>query len=218
MNQIKHPLRILAVAALALAPAAAPLTTPALAQSAAPAGDMALAVAALRSISTMQAAFTQTDRNGRQLSGTLTLKRPGKIRFQYQPGIPFLIVSDGTALTFIDYEVRQVQRWPIRNSPLGALLDPNRDIARYGTLQPTNDANVISIEVRDRGHPEFGVMTMVFVRQPAAPGGLQLASWVALDSQNQRTTVRLSNHRYGQAVADSTFRYNDPRQSGPRSR
>ena len=48
------------------------------------------------------------------------------------------------------------------------------------------------------------------------PGGLQLASWVALDSQNQRTTVRLSGHRYGLAVADSAFRYNDPRTQGPR--
>ncbi len=217
-----HPFRILAGgAAIAMAAlVAAPLTGPANAQAQAnaPTGDLAQAVAALRAISTMQASFTQTDRNGQQLSGTLTLKRPGRIRFQYQPGVPFLIVSDGTAMTFVDYEVRQVQRWPIRNSPLGALLDPNRDIGRYGSLQPTSSPGVISVEVRDRGHPEFGVMTMVFVRQPSAPGGLQLASWVALDSQNQRTTVRLSGHHYGQAVADSTFRYNDPRQNGPRGR
>jgi outer membrane lipoprotein-sorting protein len=72
--------------------------------------------------------------------------------------------------------------------------------------------------VRDRGHPEYGVMTLVFVRRAGAPGGLELASWVSLDSQNQRTTVRLSNHAYGMAVADNSFRYNDPRQTGPRGR
>jgi outer membrane lipoprotein-sorting protein len=56
-------------------------------------------VAALRAISTMRADFVQTDRNGQRLTGTLTLQRPGKIRFQYQPGVPLLIVSDGAALT-----------------------------------------------------------------------------------------------------------------------
>ena len=52
------------------------------------------------------------------MTGKLTLKRPGKIRFQYQKDVPLLIVGDGNSLTMIDYEVRQVQRWPVKNSPL----------------------------------------------------------------------------------------------------
>ena len=72
--------------------------------------QLAQAVAALRGISTMRADFTQTDRTGQRVSGVMTLKRPGKIRFQYQKGVPLLIVSDGKALTMVDYEVRQVQR------------------------------------------------------------------------------------------------------------
>jgi len=173
--------------------------------------QLAEAVAALRAISTLKADFTQTDRNGQRVTGELTLKQPGKIRFQYQKGVPMLIVGDGRALTMIDYEVRQVQRWPIRNSPLGALLDPRRDVARFGTVQPTGNPDVISIEVRDTNHPEYGVITLVFVRKPAAPGGLELVNWVALDSQNKRTTIRLSNHRYGVAVGDDAFRWKDPR-------
>ena len=190
------------------------LTAPVAAQAPAVSPDLTRAVAALRGISTLKADFTQTDRNGQRLTGVLTLKRPGKIRFQYAPGVPFLIVADGSALTMVDYEVRQVQRWPIKNSPLGALLDPTRDVARFGTLQSTNDPNVVSIEVRDRRHPEYGVITMIFVAKASAPGGLELASWVALDSQNKRTTVRLANHRYGVAVGDNEFRYNDPRRGG----
>ncbi len=174
-------------------------------------GDLDRAVAALRGISTMRADFTQTDRNGQRVSGVLTMKRPGKIRFQYERGVPLLIVGDGKALTLIDYEVRQVQRWPISNSPLGALLDPTRDVGRFGTLQSTTDPNVVSIEVRDRQHPEYGVITLIFVRKASAPGGLELTAWVALDSQNRRTTIRLSGHQYGLAVPDTTFRFNDPR-------
>jgi outer membrane lipoprotein-sorting protein len=193
----------------ALVASAPPAASPAAAQQ--PANQLAQAVSALRGIATMRADFTQTDRNGQRVSGVLTLKRPGRIRFQYQQGVPLLIVSDGKALTMIDYEVRQVQRWPIGNSPLGALLDPSRDVSRFGTLQPTADPNVVSIEVRDRSHPEYGVITLIFVRKASAPGGLELVSWVALDSQNKRTTVRLSNHQYGIAVPDNMFRWNDPR-------
>lgn len=196
------------------APVAATLALagPASAQ-AAPSPQLSQAVAALRGISTLRADFVQTDRNGQRVSGVLTLKRPGRIRFQYQAGVPMLIVADGSALTLIDYEVRQVQRWPIKNSPLGALLDPSRDVARYGTLMQTANPNVVSVEVRDRAHPEYGVITLIFTRNAAAPGGLELTSWVALDSQNKRTTIRLANHRYGVPVAANAFDWNDPRRS-----
>nr|WP_234029076.1 outer membrane lipoprotein carrier protein LolA [Aurantiacibacter spongiae] len=174
------------------------------------------AVRALRAITTMKADFTQTDRSGNTVNGELTLKNPGKIRFEYGSGTNMLVVSNGDALTLVDYEVNQVERWPISNSPLGALLDPSRDMRRYGTVQRTANSDVISIEVADPNKPEYGTITLIFVENARAPGGLQLTNWVALDSQNQRTTVRLRNHRYGMAVADSTFRYRDPRRSSRR--
>lgn len=178
--------------------------------------DLDRAVAALRSISTMQADFSQTDRAGNVASGTMTLKRPGKIRFDYGKNADLLVVSNGKSLYMIDYEVNQVERWPIKNSPLGALLDPNRDVKKYGTLIPTGSSDVLSVEVRDPKRPEFGTIRLIFVRNGSAPGGLQLTHWVALDAQNHRTTVRLSNHRYGMAVAESTFSFRDPRRSSRR--
>lgn len=191
----------------------ATLSAPAMAQAE---PDLDSAIAALRSIATMQANFSQTDRDGRRATGVVTLKRPGRIRFQYAPGIPMLIVSDGAAMTFVDYETRQVQRWPIRNSPLGALLDPARDVKQFGRIVGGGGADWVSIEVRDRSHPEYGVITLRFQRKPSAPGGLELAGWVSLDSQNRQTMIALSNQRYGIAVADNMFRYNDPR--GPAHR
>lgn len=189
--------------------------TPALAAPSADAAQLNQAVEALRAISTMKASFVQTDRNGQSLTGELTLMRPGKIRFQYEKSAQMLIVSDGKALTMIDYSVRQVQRWPISNSPLGALLDPKRDVAKFGTVKQTGNPNVVSIEVRDRSHPEYGVITLIFTRKASAPGGLELSYWVSLDSQNKRTTIALSNQRYGVPVTDNDFRWNDPR---PRTR
>ena len=213
----EKPLRSLAVAALAASVTGAAFAPPLAAQAPSSPGNPQLdqAVAALRGIATMTADFTQTDRNGQRLAGQMTLKRPGKIRFQYQKGVPLLIVSDGKALTMVDYEVRQVQRWPIGNSPLGALLDPKRDVSRYGRLIPTGNPAVTSIEVRDPKHPEYGVITMILVKDAGAPGGMELTSWVALDSQNKRTTIRLATQRYGVAVADNAFSYTDPRRNAP---
>ena len=180
--------------------------------------DLDRAVAALRAINTMKADFTQEDRSGRTVSGKLTLKRPGKIRFEYEKSANMLVVSNGSSLYLVDYDVDEVQRWPIKNSPLGALLDPSRDIKQYGRLVKTNHSNVVSVEVRDPKRPEFGMMTMIFARDGSAPGGLRLTHWVALDSQNHRTTVRLRNHSYGASVADSAFTFRDPRRSSRRPR
>ena len=222
MNAIKRYLsKPVAAAMLGAATLAVPVSlavpvAPAVAQP--QADQLNRAVRALRAVTTMRADFTQTDRSGNAVSGQLTLRNPGRIRFEYGGDVNMLVVSDGRALTLVDYDVNQVERWPIQNSPLGALLDPNRDMRRYGTLQPSSTNNVISIEVRDPNRPEFGVMTLVFTENARAPGGLELASWVALDSQNTRTTVRLRNHRYGVTVPDSAFTYRDPRRSSRRPR
>lgn len=206
------------MAALALGVSALGASTPALAEP--PSSSASVidgAVAALRAIATMRADFVQTDSNGGRVSGVLTLKRPGKIRFQYEAGVPLLIVSDGAALTMIDYEVRQVQRWPIRSSPLGALLDPNKDVARFARLNPGSRPDLLSIDVRDPGHAEYGTLTLFLQRKAAAPGGYELTSWVSTDSQNRRTSVRLSNPQYGVEVPDSTFRFTDPRPQNHRA-
>ena len=91
-------------------------------------------------------------------------------------------------------------------------------MSRFGKLVPTGNPDVVSIEVRDPKRPEFGMITMIFVRDAKAPGGLELNTWVALDAQNNRTTVRLRNHRYGIAVDDSAFRFTDPRRTSRRPR
>jgi outer membrane lipoprotein-sorting protein len=184
---------------------------------AAQAGDeLDAVVAALRAITTMRADFTQIDREGNVVTGVMTLKRPGKIRFDYGKDADFLVVSNGKSLYVVDYEVRQVERWPIGNSPLGALFDPARDVKRYGKLVPTGNRDVISVEVRDPKKPEFGMINLIFVRNAAAPGGWQLTQWVALDAQNHRTRVQLANQRYGVPVDESTFTFRDPRRSSRR--
>lgn len=164
----------------------------------------------LSAVESMTATFTQTDRNGKVLTGTLSLKRPGKVRFQYEKGVPILIVADGKSLWFLDYSVGQKQRWPIGGSPLGVLLDPSKDIGRYAKVVPTADPAIVSVEANDPKHPEYGRITLIFEKMASAPAGLQLRGWVALDAQNNRTTIRLSGQRFNVPISDGTFRFNDP--------
>lgn len=177
-------------------------------------GALAEVSAHLRGISTMTADFVQTDRSGKSLSGTLSLKQPGRIRFQYQKGVPLLIVGDGSALTMIDYSVRQVSRWPVGNSPLSVLIDPRKDIGRFARAVPSAVPGTMMIEARDPKHPEFGTITIAFARG-SGPGGLSLQGWTVLDAQNGRSTVRLTNQRYGAPISDRTFKWDDPRPKGP---
>ena len=80
-----------------LIPAAIAIAAPASAET----DSLAHVQTHLRGISTMTADFVQTDRQGKSLGGTLSLRQPGKIRFQYQKGVPLLIVGDGKALTMV---------------------------------------------------------------------------------------------------------------------
>jgi outer membrane lipoprotein-sorting protein len=202
-----RPAVIATIAALSVAAVPSPIAAQAT-------GDLAAVQKHLQSLETMTANFSQADRNGKVLTGVLSLKKPGKLRFQYETGVPILIVAEGGALTFIDYSVNQVQRWPIKNSPLSILLDPERDITRYAKLVPGYDPRIVSVDAKDPKHPEYGRITLVFVRSAGAPGGMMLQGWVMLDSQNNRTTVRLTNQKFGAPVSDNTFRWNDPRRTG----
>jgi outer membrane lipoprotein-sorting protein len=202
----RHPIRFLAPAA------AIALAAPAAVYAQAPV-TLATVQQHLAQTNSMTAAFTQTDRTGKVLSGTLTLKKPGKIRFQFEKGVPILVVSDGKSLYFLDYQVGQKQRWPIGNSPLGILLDPSRDASRYARVLPESDSRVVSVEAYDPKHPEYGRITLIFARNASAPAGLMLQGWVALDAQNNRTTIRLSDQRFNVPVADSAFRFNEPRRT-----
>ncbi len=197
------------LAAALIPPAIIMMATPLAAQQ--EQGKLSSVVAHMQAVRTMTATFTQTDRRGQTLTGKLLLKRPGHVRFEYQKDVPLLIVADGKALTMIDYGVKQVQRWPIGNSPLSALLNPGQDLSRYGKMIPTTNDSVISIEVRDPKRPEYGTMNLVFVKDANAPSGYALNGWVALDSKNNRTSIRLTNVKYNGEIADSNFRWKDPR-------
>jgi len=183
------------------------------APAAAATNSLAEVSAHLRAVTTMTADFVQTDQKGKTISGKLSLKQPGRVRFQYQKGVPLLIIGDGSALWMIDYSVRQVSRWPVRDSPLSVLIDPRKDIGRFARVIASPQPGAIAVEARDPKRPEFGTITIAFARGPG-PAGLILQGWTVVDAQNGRSIVRLSNQRYGGSISDRAFKWDDPRPKG----
>lgn len=193
-------------------PLARALIPAALAAAAAPAvaaqsPDMAALGAHIGTVRTMTANFVQTDARGRSAAGTLQLKRPGKVRFQYGSG-DLLLVADGRELWYLDYQVGQKNHWPLGKTPLGVLLSNSPDLKGRAQIVPGSDPRIVSVRARDPS--QYGSVTLVFLRSASAPGGLQLFGWTALDAQNKRTTVRLSNVRFNVAVSEGAFTFKDP--------
>ena len=193
--------------ARALAPVAiVAIAAPAQAQTA----DISKVEAHLAEVQSMTANFRQTDQKGRTSAGTLQLKRPGRIRFEYSGG-DLLLVGTGGKLWFLDYAVGQSNNWSLSKTPLGILLAANPDIRRIARIMPQSDPRILLVRARDARRPEFGTLILAFVRTPGAPAGLMLEGWTAIDAQNKRTTVKLDNQRYNVGVPDSAFSFKMPK-------
>jgi len=187
-----------AAASLAIMAAVAP--------AAAQNGDLAKVQAHIAAVDSMTANFTQIDARGRSSAGTLQMKRPGHVRFQYGSG-NLLLVADGSRLWFLDYTVGQKSSYPLSKTPLSVLLSGNPDVKSLGKVLPSNDPRVVTVRA---SRAAYGSLILVFTRNGSAPGGLSLYGWTAIDAQNKRTTVKLSNVRYNVAVPASAFTFQEP--------
>ncbi|MBA2770466.1 MAG: outer membrane lipoprotein carrier protein LolA [Sphingomonas sp.] len=181
---------------------------------AAPSGELAKVEAHLNSVSSMTGNFVQVDGKGRTLRGTLQLKRPGRIRFEYGGGANMLLVADGSRLTFIDYDVGQKSGWDVNKTPLGLLLAAKPNVKRIASIVPDNDPRVVVVRARDPSRAHYGSLILAFIHSNSAPGGLQLYGWTAIDPQNKKTKVTLTNVRYNVGVPETAFAYAEPKKRG----
>jgi len=99
--------------------------------------------------------------------------------------------------------------WPLSRTPLGPLLSASPDFNGKAEILLSTDSRVVV--ARAKNASQYGQLTLAFLRNASAPGGLQLYGWTAIDPQNHRTTVKLSDVRYNVAVPESAFTYAEPK-------
>ena len=145
--------------------------------------DLTRLKAHIAAVQTMTANFTQTDARGRSAAGTLQLKRPGSVRFQYGSG-DLLLVANGKTLTFIDYQVGQKSSWPLGRTPLGSAAFELPRLQWQGR-DPAERRSRASWSPEPANTGQYGQLTLAFLRSASAPGGLQLYGWTAIDPQKR---------------------------------
>ncbi len=155
----------------------------------------------LNGLGTLAGEFVQIDPEGGLSRGTFTMRRPGRLRFDYRPPNPALIVADGFWVGVCDREIQSFERIPLQETPLDLLLRDRVDLRTEGAVQAiTRGEGQLRVRAIDPDAPDQGSITMVFSNLP-----LQLRQWVVVDAQGLTTTVALSEVRANVSVNPELF-------------
>lgn len=161
----------------------------------------------LSQLSTIIADFVQIAPDGALTSGKFYLSRPGKMRWQYDPPTPILMISNGTFLTFYDYELDQISNIPLNDTLAGFLAREHVVFGNDVTVTDiTKGPGSLRITMIMSAKPKDGTLTLEF-----ATGPLLLRNMVVTDAVGQTTTVALNNARYGVELDNSLFIFDNPR-------
>ena len=164
-------------------------------------------LAYLNNIRTMESHFEQIAGDGRPVSGMLYVERPGKLRLQYDPPVPVLIIADGRGIYYWDSKLEQLSETRVEDTPAWFLLRP--DIRASGDVTITEferQSGLIRLTMQETAHPDLGTVTLVFSEHP-----LQLRQWTIVDAQGRPVTVTLTDPRFGMAISPLMFDWIDPR-------
>lgn len=162
----------------------------------------------LTGLTTLQADFTQIAPDGSVSNGIFYLKRPGKMRWQYKPPTPVLMISDGHVLTFYDSELEQVSYVPIDETLAGFLGREKISFEddRVAMDEFTEADGMVRITIHQTERPDDGKLMLEFSDSP-----LQLRNLVITDGTGQTTHVALSGAKFGLSLDAGLFIFHDPR-------
>lgn len=170
--------------------------------------DIARAETYMNGITTLKARFQQFAPNGNVAEGTAYFWRPGRMRLQYDPPSPILVVADGDFLIVHDQELGEPSYIPLGSTPAGVLVRENvqlngKDLA---VSRVTRAPGVLNISVVESDDPAQGEITLVFTEQPFA-----LRQWRVLDAQGSITTVSLYETQSGMTLDRKLFQFSNPK-------
>jgi outer membrane lipoprotein-sorting protein len=200
--------KFLAAALAVFLPAAADAASPPTPAALTPADTLVLqrVAAYLNGIHTMTAQFAQRAANGGVAAGTVWVARPGRMRFEYNPPSPILLIADTFYVYYYDKELRQVQQVGLKSTPAWLLL---RDPITFGSdvvvSRFERASNQIRITVVETAHPDSGTLTMYFSDEPMA-----LQGWTIVDQRGRTIAVTLSDLKFGMALDPKLFQYQAP--------
>jgi outer membrane lipoprotein-sorting protein len=204
-------LAVLVLAATAVAVTAAPAAAavpPSLQLSAEAEQDLRQIESYLNSIRTVRARFSQVSSNGQAASGQIALSRPGRLRIDYDPPSPVLVVADGSFLIYYDRALDQVSYVPLGATPAGIILDQHISLAgpALTVLEVADAGDSLRLMLTRSDTPGEGTLSLFFTRAPWA-----LSEWEVTDAQGITTRVTLSDAEFGVPLDSKLFEFRNPR-------
>jgi outer membrane lipoprotein carrier protein len=166
----------------------------------------------------LEAQFTETYRGAgmaRDESGTLWLKRPGKMRWDYRDPRPKLFISDGKTAWFYvpgDQQVRKasVKKLDDLRSPIRYLLGKTKLEKEFTGLSLAPDVKPLDpADVVLRGVPKGMEDRVSQVLLEITPDS-QIRAITIDEADGSTTQFRLSGQKQNLQLADSRFRFIPP--------
>jgi outer membrane lipoprotein-sorting protein len=153
-------------------------------------------------MTTAEAAFIQSNDDGSQSTGRMYIKRPGRIRFEYDPpNLALVMVGGGQVAVFDPKANAEPIRFPLRQTPLSLVLERTVDLARRDMVMAhTNDGPRTIITLQDPDRAEYGYIQLVFTDDP-----MQLRQWIIDDNSGNKTQIALSDWTQDQKMPSILF-------------
>ena len=159
----------------------------------------------LNQVTTLHARFVQVSSNGAFAEGDLYLDRPGRLRFEYDPPHPALLIANGVTLLYYDRDLEQATFLPLWETPLWFLIRERVDLTDgLEVVDITQGAAVIKVTLRSTDDGGEGEVTLVFADRP-----ISLHSWEIHDAQGIVTQVALVNPEFGVSIDRDLFEHGD---------
>jgi len=156
----------------------------------------------LNQLQTAQGGFTQINGDGTLSTGQIYIKRPGRIRFEYNAPDNSLVMAGGGQVAIFDPRSNTgPDRYPLNQTPLKIILERNVDLGRARMVTGhTSDGTTTTVTAQDPDNPQYGNIQMVFTGNP-----VELRQWIVTDDVGGQTTVILNDMVSGQPINGIKF-------------
>ncbi len=159
----------------------------------------------LNDMSSVRARFLQISLQGNYAEGELYLERPGKLRFEYDPPHPVLLIADGSSFLYYDKELKNATFIPLEDSPLWFLI--RAQVSLTDDLEITRiieEDSTITLTLRGEATGDLGEVTLVFADQP-----MELKKWIVTDAEGISIQVALIEPQFQVQIDETVFDYGD---------
>lgn len=161
----------------------------------------------LNKLQTAKGAFTQINDDGSISTGTIYIKRPGKVRFEYNPPESALVVAGSNTVVIFDRKSNQpATSYPLSRTPLSIILARNVDLGAADMVTGHSfDGTATVVKAQDPKNPQYGNIQLKFTGDP-----VELRQWVINDGNGSQTTIVLGDLQKGGNLPNRLFDVSKP--------